>query len=79
MPNLDKTGPRGQGPKTGRRLGSCFGLERNCFNCYGRGLGFRRFFSNKDHLSILDEQEERLTKELNAIRQEKASLIESHK
>ena len=23
MPNRDKTGPRGKGPKTGRKLGPC--------------------------------------------------------
>jgi len=23
MPNRDKTGPKGQGPKTGRKLGDC--------------------------------------------------------
>jgi len=34
MPALDKTGPQGQGPMTGRGFGRCRG--------YGRGLG--RYF-----------------------------------
>lgn len=33
MPRFDRTGPRGEGPMTGRGLGPC-----------GRGLGFRRGF-----------------------------------
>ncbi len=33
MPGFDRTGPRGEGPLTGRGLGPC-----------GRGLGFRRGF-----------------------------------
>lgn len=33
MPGFDRTGPRGEGPMTGRGLGPC-----------GRGLGFRRGF-----------------------------------
>ena len=38
MPNMDKTGPQGKGPKTGRQEGSCEGsqpLERG----FGRGRG----------------------------------------
>jgi hypothetical protein len=46
MPNKDKTGPEGKGPKTGRQMGDCEGAEttngrgmkrRPC----GRGRGFR--------------------------------------
>ena len=33
MPGMDRTGPAGEGPLTGRGLGPC-----------GRGLGFRRGF-----------------------------------
>jgi hypothetical protein len=48
MPNLDKTGPTGQGPRTGRGLGDCegsgdqyptFPMRR------GFGCGFRRFWA----------------------------------
>lgn len=72
MPNLDGTGPNGQGPRTGR--GCCGG----CFRC-GRGFGFRRFFSHKNNLATLEEQEKMLVEELNAIREEKASLANGDK
>jgi len=47
MPNFDKTGPRGEGPKTGRQKGSCivnekdnsYGIRRRC------GLGVNREFN----------------------------------
>jgi len=57
MPGFDQTGPRGQGPMTGRRMGRCtnFGAYiRNTYetkessnenlpeNLYGRGFGFGR-------------------------------------
>lgn len=46
MPNRDRTGPRGQGPMTGRGLGPCGsgraapGYGRGA--AYGRGFGFGR-------------------------------------
>ena len=38
MPNFDKTGPEGKGPKTGRGLGKCTNPE-NEKRGLGRGLG----------------------------------------
>lgn len=39
MPGRDRTGPSGDGPRTGRGLGPCEGgLRRGC----GRGRGYRR-------------------------------------
>ena len=51
MPNKDKTGPEGKGPKTGRQMGNCENAEptqesdtrprgrgREC----GRGRGFKK-------------------------------------
>ncbi len=73
MPNLDKTGPMGQGPRTGRGWGCC-GACRG-----GIGFGFRRFFSPKNNLATLEEQEKILTEELNAVREEKASLTKNDK
>jgi len=35
MPNKDKTGPQGLGPKTGRQMGSC----EDATQLVGRGLG----------------------------------------
>ncbi len=47
MPNLDRTGPRGKGPKTGRVLGKCNGNKANTEetaknNPPRRGLGQNR-------------------------------------
>ena len=44
MPNLDKTGPGGQGPKTGRGAGDCGGNDSSekqsgMFNRFRRGCG----------------------------------------
>ncbi|NLA24423.1 MAG: DUF5320 domain-containing protein [Bacteroidales bacterium] len=43
MPNFDKTGPMGQGPMTGRRMGNCSGNnpENSNFGFGGRGRGGR--------------------------------------
>ena len=51
MPNKDKTGPEGKGPKTGRQMGICEGINSNgrglgpCGKGMKRGLG-RRFCNN---------------------------------
>lgn len=46
MPAGDRTGPRGQGPMTGRAFGNCVGHDspenKNEFGYYGRGFGFGR-------------------------------------
>ena len=42
MPNRDKTGPEGKGPKTGRQMGDCEGAEptgEEFGRGFGRGLG----------------------------------------
>lgn len=77
MPKLDKTGPLGQGPMTGRAMGNCEGARG--FGCcrQGRGLGvgFGRFFrSSGNQVQNLQEREKMLTEELEAIKLEKGSL-----
>ena len=51
MPNRDRTGPEGKGPRTGRQMGDCEGAEPiaekgrglgPCGKGLGRGRGFRR-------------------------------------
>lgn len=42
MPKLDKTGPQGKGPKTGRGLGSCNDGADKQQERPGRGFGFGR-------------------------------------
>jgi len=77
MPQLDKTGPLGQGPATGRRLGPCSGgMGRGWFGRYGYGFGFRRFISPKNELAALEEEEQMLEEELAYIREEKSALQE---
>ena len=52
MPRGDRTGPLGQGPMTGRRMGVCTGYNRpGMMNHFfgggfgrGRGMGYRRYF-----------------------------------
>lgn len=44
MPTGDKTGPNGQGPKTGRQMGNCEGAEPIQGRGMGQGAGFRRSF-----------------------------------
>ena len=51
MPNKDRTGPEGKGPRTGRQMGDCKGAEsegRGLGPC-GRGLrrGLGRRFTNR--------------------------------
>ncbi|HPC12413.1 MAG TPA: DUF5320 family protein [Candidatus Paceibacterota bacterium] len=79
MPNLNGMGPRGGGPMTGRGMGNCpgartgfFGRRRGAQN----GLGFRRFFSGRNQMPTLEEQEKFLEEELEAIRKEKAETQE---
>lgn len=43
MPKLDRTGPEGKGPKTGRKLGKCKKTsDEEALNKLGKGLGLRR-------------------------------------
>lgn len=54
MPGYDRTGPMGQGPRSGRGLGQC-GASRNAgFNMgrkggFGQGRGGRRRFLGKNN------------------------------
>lgn len=44
MPNGDKTGPNGKGPKTGRNMGKCDGALASNRGCCRRAGFFRRQF-----------------------------------
>ena len=44
MPGIDRTGPAGQGPMTGRRMGSC-NEDTTTGKQFNSGRGFRRGFS----------------------------------
>lgn len=70
MPGFDQTGPQGQGPRTGRGLGSCGGGIGRGFGC---GYG-RRFRSPKNELVVLEDEEKMLSDELEAVREEIKAL-----
>ncbi|MFH1667552.1 MAG: DUF5320 domain-containing protein [Candidatus Komeilibacteria bacterium] len=74
MPNLDQTGPAGNGPVTGGGRGSCAdgqSVGRNGFfrSCCGRFFGRGRFANNVN--VSLDDQEKILTEELKAVQEAK--------
>lgn len=80
---LDGTGPMGMGPMTGRGLGPCNGGTRRGFEGrmgragrgFGRGVGYgMRFYSEKNEISALEEEEKILKQELEAIKNEKDAL-----
>lgn len=50
MPNFDRTGPEGKGPRTGRNLGDCNDSNNSNNNrrgLFGRGNGFGRGAGNR--------------------------------
>ncbi len=70
MPKLDGTGPVGQGAGSGRGMGNCGGggMRRSCCGRLG-GMG-RKFFSPKNELSALQDNEQFLKDELEAVQEE---------
>lgn len=70
MPKLDGTGPAGQGAGSGRGMGNCGGggMRRSCCGRLGR-MG-RKFFSPKNELSALQDNEQFLKDELEAVQEE---------
>ncbi|HOZ36600.1 MAG TPA: DUF5320 family protein [bacterium] len=79
MPKLDKTGPLGQGPLTGRGLGPCGGGMRHGWGCFGGyGFGARRFASPKNQLVALEEEKALLEEELAAV-QEEITVLKTQK
>jgi hypothetical protein len=76
MPNLDGTGPAGQGPRTGRGMGNCgfWGRMFGQGGCYGCRQGCRRFISSENNLSALENEEKILTEQLEIVKNEKEAL-----
>ncbi|MGV8171516.1 MAG: DUF5320 family protein [Candidatus Woesearchaeota archaeon] len=74
MPNMDKTGPRGIGPMTGKGMGLCGGGQKRRFGRgfgYGRGYGFK--FGRVMDLSV-SEQKKILESELMELESEKQAI-----
>lgn len=82
MPRGDRTGPAGQGPMTGRRMGYCAGFNMPGFmnsefvrgfgKGFGRRFGFGRFFQPIVQTQTITEEEEKeiLQEELKALKRE---------
>ncbi|OGM12209.1 hypothetical protein A2W13_01005 [Candidatus Woesebacteria bacterium RBG_16_36_11] len=78
MPNYDRTGPYGMGPRTGRGFGPCgFGMGWRRFG-HGRGLG--RYYdwnepqSNEEKLKALENYRKVLGEELEDVKKEEEEL-----
>ena len=71
MPQLDKTGPQGQGPMTGRGIGPCSNRPRRGFGLGRLSCCVReRFFSRKNEQASLEEEKKMLEEELKAVQEE---------
>lgn len=78
MPKLDGTGPKGEGPRTGRGSGDCPRVKQRLGQGWGRRLGLGRFcprcpFSNNEEPSK-EEKKNILEEEKKIIEQEIAEL-----
>lgn len=79
MPRLDKTGPRGAGPMTGRGLGPC-GRGMGYGRGYGRGMGYggrfarRSFLTPNEELQDLEDEAAAMEADLKALKDQIAEL-----
>lgn len=79
MPGFDQTGPRGQGPLTGRGFGPC-GLGLGWRRRFGPGRGMGRYFgwqwpqSEKEQVEALTEYKKALKEELEDVDKEEKEL-----
>lgn len=64
MPNLDQTGPQGQGPLTGHGMGRC-GHVRGM----GNGCCGRRFYTHAEEKELLTEDIKNLEADLKAAKE----------
>lgn len=88
MPRGDRTGPAGQGPRTGRGMGYCAGYSNPGFLAggfgRGRGMGYGRAmmpcanFQPTDEKQVLEDEREALKSELEAVKK-RLSELESDK
>lgn len=82
MPRLDGTGPRGQGPMTGRGLGFCAGFNRpgaaqaEPRRGFGRGPGFGARFASAPARTPVRVPAQNITEEQkkNLLNQEKQAV-----
>ncbi len=73
MPYGDRTGPRGQGPMTGRGFGFCSGCDAPGYAKPGfrgrgyRSLGWQRRISPQEEKDILKEEKGMISEEIKAL------------
>ena len=79
MPQFDRTGPTGMGPKTGRGFGPCgFGLGWR--SKFGAGRGMGKYFSwnwpetKKERIKALTDYRKALEEELEDTKKEEQNL-----
>lgn len=88
MPNLDGTGPWGEGPMTGRGLGRCSGLAprgrgfrpgRGPGLSFGRGFGrgFRWRATNNPNYTVNREEEKKTLEDEKRIIEQRLKEIEN--
>ena len=70
MPNMDRTGPQGNGPMTGRGLGPCSNGMRRGFGRNCKRMGNPRFFAR----FTKDEEKKFLEADLKEIDLEKQEI-----
>ena len=89
MPGMNGTGPTGQGPRTGRGLGTCgmgMGMGMGMgFGCRrfgrGNGRGLGRFFGYNNPQTVVEQKQvladyrQALEEELEDVKQEEAQLV----
>ncbi|MCK5107428.1 MAG: DUF5320 domain-containing protein [Nanoarchaeota archaeon] len=78
MPNMDKTGPQGQGSRTGRQMGNCDNANGNnqmgCRRGFNRGLGRGcRRFAEPTQINLSQKEQVLYTKE------EQVKILEAEK
>lgn len=82
MPKMDKTGPSGQGPLTGRGRGQCpakermFWCGRRMMGRGGMGQGGLSPLAPEDQLKALEEEEKALLADLEAVKAEREALAD---
>lgn len=72
MPKKDKTGPTGQGPKTGRGMGSCCS-EYDWNNCCGMTRG-KKTLNREEKKEILEKKSKFLRDNLEVVERELSDL-----
>ncbi len=80
MPRFDGRGPMwGGGPGAGWGMGPCGAGWHHGFGRRYGGYGYQQYSSPKSELAALEDAEQALTEELEALRKEKAALKGSRK